>query len=189
MWILYRIDQDSGVPFITRFPIVSCSGYKGREDNYNRDLALLVLKDPFELSNVIRPICVHFSQFAEREAINDNVEGRFAAWNYKDDRNLQVVLALSKMNSACKEYQHDISGDKFCMFTTGESLACHGDSGGGFTAERLYSRDTKRHFLHGLISGAPNAGECAHSVTTLTNIEYFSDLITNAIRDSEDNKS
>lgn len=144
---------------------------------------------PFELSNVIRPICVSFSEFANKEAINDNLNGKFAAWNYKDDRKLQLVLAQSKMNSACKTHLHDISGDKFCMFTVGDSLACHGDSGGGFVAESIYSHDISRHFLYGLISGAPNAGECAHSLTTLTNIQYFSDLIKKAITDSWDNKS
>lgn len=169
--------------------LISCRSYKGREDNFFSDIALLQLEKPYELNNVIRPICVHFSMYAEKETINDNVNGQFAAWNYKDKRELQFVLAESKMNAACKEHLRDITGDKFCMFTRGSSLACHGDSGGGFTAERQYSRDSSRHFLYGLISSAPNAGQCAHSLTTLTNIQHFSDLILEAMKNSVDNRA
>lgn len=156
------------------------------------DLALLVLERPYELNNVIRPVCVHFSKNAEKETINDNVIGKFAGWNFKDKRELQFVPAESHMNSVCVAQLRDISSDKFCMYTSGNALACHGDSGGGFTAEREsngFSRDRVRHFLYGLISSAPNAGECAHSLTTLTNIQHFEDLIKSAIKQSVESRS
>ncbi|XP_062122287.1 modular serine protease [Drosophila sulfurigaster albostrigata] len=167
--------------------IVVASNYKGREDNFFNDLAMIILDVPYRLSAVIRPVCVHFYGYAEKETINNNVHGKFAGWNFKDRRELQFVPAQSQMNSVCKDKLRDIGLDKFCMYTLGQSLACHGDSGGGFTVERrtdAFSRDPLRHFLYGIISSAPNAGQCAESLTTLTNIQHFEGLITKAINHS-----
>ncbi|EDV93709.1 modular serine protease [Drosophila grimshawi] len=159
--------------------------YKGREDNYLNDLALIILKKPYDLSNVIRPICVAFSNYAEREKINNAVVGKFAGWNFEDKRELQFVLATSKANYECAATLKDISSDKFCMYPTGKALACQGDSGGGFTAERgTSSGNAVRHFLYGVISSAPNAGQCAHSLITLTNIQYFDVMIKDAMKQS-----
>ncbi|KAM8705592.1 hypothetical protein ACLKA7_009969 [Drosophila subpalustris] len=172
--------------------ILVAPGYRGREDNFVNDLALIVLEQPYELSNVIRPVCIHFFSFAEKETINNNVRGKFAGWNFKDKRELQFVPAESQMNSVCVASLKDISTDKFCMYTQGKSLACHGDSGGGFTAERetrSFSRDPYRHYLYGIISSAPNAGQCAQSLTTLTNIQHFEDFIKDAIKHSEESRS
>ncbi|ALC45275.1 modSP, partial [Drosophila busckii] len=172
--------------------IVVAARYKGREDNFFNDLALIVLKQAFELSDVIRPVCIHFSTFAEKETINNNVEGRFAGWNYKEKRELQFVPAVSRMNSECVASLKDIRPDKFCMYTHGKSLACHGDSGGGFTAKRetsAFSRDPFRHFLYGVISSAPNAGQCALSLTTLTNIQHFEEMITAEMEKSRNLRS
>lgn len=163
------------------------SRYKGREDNFRDDLALIVLKEPFQLSNVIRPVCVYFFDYALKETVNNEVRGQFAGWNFKDKRELQFVPAESKMNAVCATHLRDISPDKFCMYTQGKSLACHGDSGGGFTAQRetqSFSRDTSRHYLYGVISSAPNAGQCAQSLTLLTNIQYFEDMINDALKKS-----
>ncbi|XP_017143181.1 modular serine protease [Drosophila miranda] len=172
--------------------IILAPDYKGRTNNYFNDLALLVLVEPFELSNVIRPICVHFSEFAEKETINNDVQGKFAGWSIEDKRELQFVPAVSKMNSMCLQELRDIQSDKFCIFTQGKSLACRGDSGGGFTAVRqsnAFSRDTSRHFLYGIISNAPNADQCAHSLTILTNIQHFKQIITTAIINSISTRS
>ncbi|XP_030565141.1 modular serine protease [Drosophila novamexicana] len=161
--------------------------YKGREDNFRDDLALIVLKEPYQLSNVIRPVCVYFFDYALKETVNNEVRGQFAGWNFKDKRELQFVPAESKMNAVCATHLRDISPDKFCMYTQGKSLACHGDSGGGFTAQRetqSFSRDTSRHYLYGVISSAPNAGQCAQSLTLLTNIQYFEDMINDALKKS-----
>ncbi|XP_030246803.1 modular serine protease isoform X2 [Drosophila navojoa] len=168
--------------------------YKGREDNYKNDIALIMLSEPYKLSNVIRPVCVEFFRFAEKETINNDVQGQFAGWNFKDKRELQFVPAKSQMNSVCQASLYDISPDKFCMYTQGRSLACHGDSGGGFTAKRemledarqTFSRDRFRHYLYGVISSAPNAGQCAESLTTLTNIQHFESMIKTAMQKSFD---
>ncbi|KAH8417261.1 hypothetical protein KR222_007248, partial [Zaprionus bogoriensis] len=172
--------------------IVLAANYKGNDDNYVNDLALLILEKPYELNTVIRPVCVHFALYAEKERINDNVQGKFAGWNFKDKRELQFVPAESKINSACLVNLRDISPDKFCMYTVGQSLACHGDSGGGFTAEletKTFTSRSLRHYLFGIISTAPNPDQCAHSLTTLTNIQYFEDLIKGAISNSIDRRS
>lgn len=152
------------------------------------------MKNPYKLSNVIRPVCVEFFDFSEKETINNDVQGQFAGWNYKDKRELQFVPAKSQMYAVCRASLYDISPDKFCMYTQGRSLACHGDSGGGFTAKRemhgdarqTFSRDRFRHYLYGVISSAPNAGQCAESLTTLTNIQHFRDMIKTAMQKSFD---
>ncbi|XP_068152999.1 modular serine protease [Drosophila tropicalis] len=172
--------------------IIVAPGYQGSSDNYYNDLALMILERPFELSNVIRPICVKFSYNAEKESINNDVQGKFAGWNIADKRELQFVPALSKMNSVCRDNIKDIRSDKFCIFTQGKSLACQGDSGGGFTAERQYTENsqvTYRHFLYGVISNAPNADQCAHSLTVLTNIQHFELMINREYQLSVDGRS
>ncbi|KAH8306107.1 hypothetical protein KR018_001663 [Drosophila ironensis] len=162
-------------------------GYSGRSSNYLQDLALLTLETAFEISDLIRPICVNFHTFAEKESINDHVMGQFAGWSIEDDHKLQIVTAESKANSMCKENLQDIQADKFCIFTHGKSLACQGDSGGGFTAPvhtNYLSRIAKRHHLYGVISNAPNADQCAHSLTVMTNIQHFEEMILRAMIDS-----
>ncbi|KAH8330879.1 hypothetical protein KR067_008558, partial [Drosophila pandora] len=160
--------------------------YNGRAANYFQDLALLSLETPFEFSDIIRPICVHFASFAEKEYINNKV-GQFAGWSIEDDHKLQFVTAESKDNSMCKKELQDIQADKFCIFTHGKSLACQGDSGGGFTAKiqtDYFARNAYRHHLYGVISNAPNADQCATSLTVMTNIQYFDDMIQRAMDES-----
>ncbi|KAH8236642.1 hypothetical protein KR026_007364, partial [Drosophila bipectinata] len=154
--------------------------YNGRAANYFKDLALLSLETPFEFSDLIRPICVNFENFAEKESINNHVPGQFAGWSIEDDHKLQFVTATSEANSKCKEALQDIQADKFCIFTHGKSLACQGDSGGGFTAKvqtDYFARNAYRHHIRGVISNAPNADQCAHSLTVMTNIQHFEDMI------------
>ncbi|XP_039490589.1 modular serine protease isoform X1 [Drosophila santomea] len=168
-------------------------GYKGRTENYYQDLALMTLDEPFELSNVIRPICVTFASFAEKESVTHEVQGKFAAWSIENKHELQFVPAVSKSNSECRKNLRDIQADKFCIFTQGKSLACQGDSGGGFTSElqtnAFSAWKTARHFLFGVISNAPNADQCAHSLTVMTNIQHFEDMILNAMNRSVETRS
>ncbi|KAI8045544.1 hypothetical protein M5D96_001726 [Drosophila gunungcola] len=168
-------------------------GYKGRAENYYQDLALLTLDEPFELSHVIRPICVTFASFAEKESVTDEVQGKFAGWSIENKHELQFVPAVSKANSVCRQNLRDIQADKFCIFTQGKSLACQGDSGGGFTSElqtKIFSaRKTVRHFLFGVISNAPNADQCAHSLTVMTNIQHFEVMIRDAMSRSIETRS
>ncbi|XP_017039627.1 modular serine protease [Drosophila ficusphila] len=166
-------------------------GYKGRTENYYRDLALLTLDEPFELSHVIRPICVDFYEYADKEAVTNGTQGKFAGWSIENKHELQFVPALSKSHAECRKNLADIQADKFCIFTQGKSLACQGDSGGGFTSADLpiNVRNTDRHFLLGVISNAPNADQCAHSLTVMSNIQWFQDLIQKAIHRSEDTRA
>ncbi|KAH8382143.1 hypothetical protein KR009_002063, partial [Drosophila setifemur] len=159
-------------------------GYKGRTASYFQDLALLTLDEPFEFSVLIRPICINFATFAEKESVNDEVRGQFAGWSIDEDHQLQFVTAESRANSVCKQTLRDIQADKFCIFTHGKQLACQGDSGGGFTATvqtNYFSKNKFRHHLYGVISNAPNADQCAHSLTVMTNVQHFEDMIRRAI--------
>ncbi|KAH8289059.1 hypothetical protein KR054_008100, partial [Drosophila jambulina] len=181
-------DQIRNVTFIE-----IANGYEGRSKDFYLDLALLTLNEPFEFSHVIRPICVKFVLFAEKETVTDERQGKFAGWSIDNRHELQFVPAVSKANIQCRRQLPDIKSDKFCIFTQGKSLACQGDSGGGFTAVQetleFSGSSTFRHFLFGVISNAPNADQCAHSLTVLTNIQYFQDMIRAAMSKSFNTRS
>jgi len=136
---------------------------------------------------------VTFAKFAEKESVTNEVQGKFAGWSIENKHELQFVPAVSKANSECRQNLQDIQADKFCIFTQGKSLACQGDSGGGFTSEvqttSFSTQNTARHYLFGIISNAPNADQCAHSLTVLTNIQYFDDMILNAIKRSMETRA
>lgn len=50
--------------------------YTGRENNFVEDIALLKLERPFELTTIVRPVCVDWKNRYEREQLQKGQYGK-----------------------------------------------------------------------------------------------------------------
>ncbi|XP_046750344.1 uncharacterized protein LOC124413666 [Diprion similis] len=123
---------------------INCQ-YYGLLGNYRADIALLELKQPFELSDVLLPACLDFSNSLDL-LLEPGVLGRvtsFGRITSGETGNVLQTLTVPyisynqckrSINAANKELF--ISTDEFCAGSTNGSAVCLGDSGGGLVFEQ-----------------------------------------------------
>ncbi|CAH0730552.1 unnamed protein product, partial [Brenthis ino] len=171
--------------------IILARRFHGIELNYQNDLAVIIVKDPFDYKPYIRPLCLDFTvPFYENQRRHGDL-GIVAGFGLTKDHKgsespiLKVVdmpyvpfeECLDKTPIENAEY---ITNDKFCAgFGNGTSV-CKGDSGGGW-AYGIVIDGTLRYFLGGVVSTSPfsyDGSQCnIYALTSFTDVFYHSPLI------------
>ncbi|XP_055850558.1 uncharacterized protein LOC129915119 [Episyrphus balteatus] len=158
------------------------------DENYDNDIAALVLKDFLKFNLYIAPVCIHW-QTGALKSISSNVNGQISGWGMESNGNfsktLKTIEVPSTSYSDCLQrvnatYGIAIGTNKFCVLNKIGRVACQGDSGGGFIEKQLDSQTNKNtYYLWGIVSGAlPYGNKCTnYDINTFTNIQYFESKI------------
>ncbi|XP_046750439.1 uncharacterized protein LOC124413710 isoform X2 [Diprion similis] len=119
--------------------------YYGLNGNYATDIALLELKQPFELSSILQPACLDLSGYSQ-QILEPGVSGKVAGFGRTELGGTSAVLQTLTLPyisySQCKSLKNNaevevfISNDKFCAGYTNGSAVCEGDSGGGLVFQK-----------------------------------------------------
>nr|XP_046488012.1 uncharacterized protein LOC124221770 [Neodiprion pinetum] len=119
--------------------------YYGLNGNYATDIALLELKQPFELSSILQPACLDLSGYSE-QTLEPGVSGKVAGFGRTAAGETSAVLQTLTLPyisyNQCKSSKNNaeaevfISNDKFCAGYTNGSAVCEGDSGGGLVFQK-----------------------------------------------------
>ncbi|XP_071566010.1 uncharacterized protein [Temnothorax nylanderi] len=160
--------------------------YQGARGNFANDIALLKLKTPFELTTLVRPVCIDWDNTYEREQLQVGHAGKVVGWG-KDikgepTRSLQEIdmpfVPYDQCLSAVPvDFRGYLTSDKFCAGHLNGSSVCDGDSGGGLCFEK-----DGIWYLRGVVSVSPeNRGSCDYnSYVGFTSIGHFRDWIREA---------
>ncbi|XP_061385059.1 modular serine protease-like [Danaus plexippus] len=139
--------------------------YRGSSMNYQHDLAIVIVTQPFSYRPYIRPICVHFPHDATEMAIKNDDLGKVAGWGLttvhtgSESPTLKVLDVPFVDFDTCLQntpeyYREFFSSDKICGgYANGTSL-CKGDSGGGYAFPFKLNGRT-RYYLRGVVSTSP----------------------------------
>ncbi|KYQ49917.1 Limulus clotting factor C [Trachymyrmex zeteki] len=160
--------------------------YQGARGNFANDIALLKLKTPFELTTLVRPVCVDWDNAHEREQLQVGHSGKVVGWG-KDIKgestkslyeiDMPFVPYDQCLSAVPQDFRGFLTSDKFCAGHLNGSSVCDGDSGGGlcFEKDRIW-------YLRGIVSVSPeNRGTCDYnSYVGFTSISHFRDWIREA---------
>ncbi|EZA56153.1 Limulus clotting factor C [Ooceraea biroi] len=160
--------------------------YMGARGNFAEDIALLKLKTPFELTTLVRPVCMDWDNLYEREQLQTGQAGKVVGWG-KDIKG-ESTTSLQEIAMPFVPYQQCLSAvpfdfrgfitsDKFCAGHLNGSSVCEGDSGGGLSFEK-----NGLWYLRGIVSVSPvKGGSCDYnSYVGFTSISHFRDWIREA---------
>ncbi|XP_025267269.1 uncharacterized protein LOC105247821 [Camponotus floridanus] len=134
--------------------------YLGYGNYYVDDLALLKLETPFQLTTLVRPVCVDWSNLYEREQLQKGQFGKVVGWGKditgESTNNLQEIKLPYVPYQQCfsevpVSFRGFLTYDKFCAGYLNGSSVCDGDSGGGLCFEK-----NGIWYLRGVISVSPN---------------------------------
>ncbi|KOB74658.1 Fibrillin-2, partial [Operophtera brumata] len=140
--------------------------FQGAANNYQDDIAGVIVAHPFKFETFVRPVCINFEINIDRIQVQDGTKGKVAGWGLTGENGnassvLQVVeLPYVEVSTCIKNvpaiFLEYITSDKICAGTLDTKTAlCRGDSGGGL-AFPIADRGTLRYYLHGVVSTAPN---------------------------------
>ncbi|XP_015438453.1 PREDICTED: suppressor of tumorigenicity 14 protein-like [Dufourea novaeangliae] len=157
--------------------------YIGARANFAQDIALIKLANPFELTTLVRPICVDWDNVYERRQLQVGQSGKSVGWGKTihgvPSENLQEVTMPFVPYDQClsavpDDFRGYITSDKFCAGRLNGSSLCEGDSGGGLCFEMQGT-----WYLRGIVSVSPvKDDKCDyHSYTVFTSTGYFRDWI------------
>ncbi|XP_072941185.1 modular serine protease-like [Epargyreus clarus] len=162
--------------------------FRGASNNFQSDIAVVVLETEIVYQTFIRPVCIDFEHSLNSRQLQPEKLGTIAGWglnaaNGLPSQVLQVVelpyvpfdQCYNESPSTFREY---ITADKFCAgFLNGTAL-CEGDSGGG-----LAFPDSDKFYLRGIVSTAPrNDDRCdPNARTTFTEISKHEHFIMDYI--------
>lgn len=136
--------------------------YRGTENRFQDDIALLALNDSIRFSSMVMPICIDWDSSYEP---NDEELGVIVGWGYTEKRVLSEILLISRMqqrnfgecrNRVEKGFTSFLTSDKFCAISEDFSELEQGDSGGGLAFSRTLGTPEEpkvRYFLYGILSG------------------------------------
>ncbi|XP_037299562.1 modular serine protease isoform X2 [Manduca sexta] len=160
--------------------------FMGVENQYQGDIALLVLATAVTYKSHIRPVCISFSRELAKAQLHIGNSGKIAGWgltasNGTASRELKVVEIPYVDPGVCKEksvkeFKPFITADKFCAGYDNGTALCRGDSGGGLVFRK---RGTERYYLRGIVSTAHHTNDACNSksLTTFTNLVLYEDFI------------
>ncbi|GBP36284.1 Modular serine protease [Eumeta japonica] len=164
------------------------TSFRGAQNNYQSDIALVVLSTPIVYQTYVRPVCVDFDVYFNSRQLMPGRLGKVAGWGYTSENatsspTLQVVdlpylnfsECLVRVPEGFREY---ITSDKICAGYTNGTALCRGDSGGGLVFPEN-ERGVTRYYLRGVVSTAPNnANACnAYAITSFTQITWHEHFI------------
>lgn len=160
--------------------------YMGLRGNFAEDIALLKLSTPFELTTLVRPVCMDWDNTYEREQLQLGQAGKAVGWGKdvkgESTKTLQAVVMPFVSYQQClsavpADFRGFITSDKFCAGRLNGSSVCEGDSGGGLSFEK-----NGLWYLRGIVSVSPvkGAGCDYNSYVGFTSVSHFRDWIREA---------
>ncbi|XP_032685376.1 modular serine protease-like isoform X2 [Odontomachus brunneus] len=184
----YR-DWDTDEQYCQKSPVedIKLGGrYLGFRGNFAEDIALVKLKKPFELTALVRPICMDWDNVYEREQLQEGQSGKVAGWgkNIKGEStqtlyeiDMPYVPYHQCLSAVPMDFRGFITSDKFCAGRLNGSSVCEGDSGGGLCFEK-----NGVWYLRGIVSVSPAKGSSCdyNSYVGFTHIGHFRDWIREA---------
>ncbi|XP_015120869.1 uncharacterized protein LOC107043767 [Diachasma alloeum] len=160
--------------------------YIGARGNFAQDIALLEVQTPFDLTDLVHPVCLDWDNVLEREHLQVGRYGKAVGWGKTLDgepsEELQGINVPFVSFDQCvadvpKDFRGYITPDKFCAGYRNGSSLCEGDSGGGlcFESNGLW-------YLRGIVSVSPvKDHSCDYqSYTGFTYFSHFRDWIRSA---------
>ncbi|XP_045505719.1 modular serine protease-like isoform X1 [Colias croceus] len=165
--------------------------YYGAAINYQYDMAVVVVSEPFYYRTFIRPICLSFSQTFNKEQLKRGNVGKVAGWGLTtghrgSESPILKVLDMPYVpfdecvNKSKLSYREFLSGDKICAGYGNGTTVCKGDSGGGLGFPARV-QGTVRYYLRGIVSTSPPADDGAlcnlYALTSFTEVVSHESLI------------
>ncbi|KAM0724904.1 Modular serine protease [Formica fusca] len=167
--------------------------YIGRRGNFADDIALVKLQTSFQLTTLVRPVCMDWDNQYEREQLNVQQSGKIVGWgkdiNGESTKNLhEIDMPFVPYHQCRSEVPRDFEGyittDKFCAGHLNGSSVCDGDSGGGICFEK-----NGIWYLRGVVSVSPvRNGNCDYNsyvaFTSVSNSRHWiRQAYANALRE------
>ncbi|XP_077283399.1 modular serine protease-like [Arctopsyche grandis] len=149
--------------------------YGGHKFSLQQDLAVLILKSPFDFHNMVHAICIDILNqgFNELQLASGNV-GKVVGWGVTEAGNAgsaSTYLKLAEVpvveydkciDGVPEEFKKYVTPDKFCAgFLDRGTTVCSGDSGGGMVFKTT-EKGVTRWYIRGIVS----AGALDYSRTT-----------------------
>ncbi|KAL2726982.1 modular serine protease-like isoform X1 [Vespula squamosa] len=168
------------------------NSYQDHEGNYASDIALLILKMPVKINEIVRPACIDLqSDFTLVEAQKNGDSGFVAGMGITENDTYSSTLRITSMtvisNEKCheaqrKDFRKYITYTSFCAGWANGTGVCNGDSGGGFILRRP---NTAIWEVHGVVSISPRrlgTSICdPYSYAVFTKVSLYGDWIRNII--------
>ncbi|XP_061725639.1 modular serine protease-like isoform X2 [Cydia pomonella] len=131
--------------------------FRGIDNNFQSDIALVTLRTAMVFNNQVRPVCLDFSVTFDEKQLQPGNVGKVAAWN-KTPLLKFVELPYVDVEQCFADLPRSflsfITSDKICAGTRNSTKLCNGDSGGGLVFPRT-EHGMERWYLRGVVSTAP----------------------------------
>lgn len=161
--------------------------YRDLDNNYEADIAVLILSENIVFQAHIAPICIPYGLRYNEIIVPDGWKGRVAGFGLTSaSGSISPVIKIVELPVVSHERCVIESGgdalltrDKFCAgFVNLDVSVCEGDSGGGLVFPQVENGKTK-YYIRGTVSTGHNKdGSCdSNRYTTFTNILYHEKLI------------
>ncbi|XP_046750343.1 uncharacterized protein LOC124413665 [Diprion similis] len=128
----------------------------GNDGNYGSDVAVIELREPFQLSDILMPICMNLDGL-NNQLLEAGSVGRFAGYGGTNTASSSATLLTTNisyvsyktcgLSMGSEENRKYLTVDKFCGEGQSGTAACPGDSGGGL----VFQSAGKWHIL-GILS-------------------------------------
>ncbi|XP_048485902.1 modular serine protease [Plutella xylostella] len=155
--------------------------FYGSETNYDYDVAIVLVSQPFEYKVYIRPVCINFNLELEKEQLKTGSKGKVAGWGFTGPNDppspvlkvveLPYISERECLARAPPGYRDLVTSQKFCTGAEDRKTVCKGDSGGGlvFPSKEL---GVLRYYLRGIVSTAPQTFDQCNvvSITTFSHV-------------------
>lgn len=182
----YYRNWDSDENYAQKSPvskILLAGRYLGVSGNFAEDIALIKLSEPFELTALVRPVCLDWDNVYEREQLQIGQSGKAVGWGKTitglpsdslQEINMPFVPYDQCLAAVPTDFRGYITSDKFCAGHLNGSSLCDGDSGGGLCFEKYGI-----WYLRGVVSVSPIKGDSCdyNSYVGFTNVSQFRDWI------------
>ncbi|XP_063923280.1 uncharacterized protein LOC135137524 [Zophobas morio] len=155
--------EDIDAQFSTVQEIFLPERYHGMDEMYKNDLAIVVTKISFTLTEAVRPICIDWNSKYTSKSIRISRDGYVTGWGYTEEdgkpSGILNELRVSLIDhSSCLEHFSDrfpkfTLEDKMCAGHLNKNMSvCKGDSGGG-----LVFKFNERFHISGVVSLGPTS--------------------------------
>ncbi|XP_072751957.1 modular serine protease-like isoform X2 [Anoplolepis gracilipes] len=168
----YFRDWDAKEDYVQKSEVESIQTgdrYLGRNGNFADDIALLKLQSPFQLTTLVKPVCMDWNNRYEREQLQEGQFGKVVGWgkdingistNNLQEINMPFIPYHQCLSRAPVSFRGLITHDKFCAGYLNGSSVCDGDSGSGLCFEK-----NGVWYLRGVVSVSPEKdGMCDYNL-------------------------
>ncbi|XP_077283400.1 modular serine protease-like [Arctopsyche grandis] len=164
-WI-HEIDDNASYKQISDIETIKVPvRYGGHKYSLQEDLAVLILKTPFDFHNMVHAICIDLIDqgFNNLQLLPGNV-GKVVGWGVTEAGNTNSASPQLKLaevpvveydkciDGIPEEFKKYITSDKFCAgFLDRGTTVCSGDSGGGIVFNTT-EKGVTRWYIRGVVS-------------------------------------